>query len=95
MFKCKHKRQEEKNCYYEDYHCVEYDIYCKDCGKYLGHWAYGYSDVEENLYFEKWYNRLFYKENIQHLGNDGIELTYKENQEAQIDVLQELLEGRK
>ena len=60
MYKCKHKRQEEKNCYYEDYHCVEYDIYCKDCGKYLGHWAYGYSDVEENLYFEKWYNRLFY-----------------------------------
>ena len=35
MFKCKHKRQEEKNCYYEDYHCVEYDIYCKDCKKYL------------------------------------------------------------
>ena len=35
------------------------------------------------------------KENIQHLGNDGIELTYKENQEAQIDVLQELIEGRK
>lgn len=60
MSKCKHKRQEQRNCYYENYYCVEYDVYCRDCEKYLGHWAYGHSDVEENLYFEKWYNRLFY-----------------------------------
>ena len=31
MSKCKHKRQEERNCYYENYYCVEYDVYCKDC----------------------------------------------------------------
>lgn len=60
MKKCKHKHWEERNNYYEDYHCVEYDVYCEDCGQYLGHWAYGHSDVEENIKFEKWYNRLFY-----------------------------------
>ena len=29
---------------------------------------------------------------VKHLGNDGIELTYKENAEAQIEALQSLLE---
>ena len=60
MKRCKHLHREERNRYIEDYHCVECDVYCSDCGQYLGYWAYGYSDVEENIYFEKWYNRLFY-----------------------------------
>ena len=35
------------------------------------------------------------KENIKYLGNDGLELTYKEEYQAQIQILQELLGGER
>lgn len=62
--KCKHKNHEDKNICVGGYNipdgCVtEYDIYCKDCGVYLGHWAYGTDDLWQDKY-NKWYNRLFY-----------------------------------
>ena len=60
MKRCKHKHWEERNILKEDYYTVEYDVYCEDCGKYLGHWNYGCSDVEENIKFEKWYNRAIH-----------------------------------
>lgn len=60
MKKCKHIHITERNQLYDEHGIIEYDVYCEDCEKYLGHWAYGYSDVEENLYFEKWYNRFIY-----------------------------------
>lgn len=52
MSKCKHKRHEERNTIREDYHTVEYDIYCADCGEYLAHWAYGTVDIEYTLNYE-------------------------------------------
>ena len=49
--KCKHKHEEIRNEEIGGYNIpesctTEYDIYCKDCGKYLGHWDYGSSDLE-------------------------------------------------
>ena len=49
--KCKHKHKETKNEEIGGYNIpesctTEYDIYCKDCGKYLGHWYYGSTDLE-------------------------------------------------
>lgn len=49
--KCKHKREESRNEEIGGYNIpdgctTEYDIYCKDCGEYLGHWAYGNTDLE-------------------------------------------------
>jgi hypothetical protein len=49
--KCKHKHEETKNVEIGGYNIpesctTEYDIYCKDCGKYLGHWYYGNTDLE-------------------------------------------------
>lgn len=52
MSKCKHKHHEERNTIREDYHTVEYDIYCADCGEYLAHWAYGIVDIEYTLNYE-------------------------------------------
>ena len=51
MIKCKHKHEETKNEEIGGYNIpegctTEYDIYCKDCGEYLGHWAYGTTDLE-------------------------------------------------
>lgn len=55
MKKCKHKHIETKNEEIGGYNIpdgctTEYDIYCSDCGEYLGHWAYGSTDCEY------WYN---------------------------------------
>lgn len=49
--KCKHKHEETRNKEIGGWNVpdgctTEYDIYCKDCGKYLGHWAYGSTDLE-------------------------------------------------
>lgn len=52
MKKCKHRHHEERNIIREDYHTVEYDIYCEDCEEYLGHWAYGLTDIEYYLNYE-------------------------------------------
>lgn len=54
MKKCKHKNEGIRNQEVGGYNipddCLcEYDIYCKDCGKYLGHWSYGYYDEEYNF----------------------------------------------
>ena len=49
MKKCKHKNQFDENIYYDEYGAVEYDTYCANCGKYLGHWAYGYYDLDYSL----------------------------------------------
>ena len=51
MRKCKHKRQTTKNEEVGGYNIpegltTEYDLICSDCGKYLGHWAYGNTDLE-------------------------------------------------
>lgn len=39
---------EERNVYTQDingiFTPVEWDLHCKGCGQYLGHWAYGYWD---------------------------------------------------
>lgn len=64
--KCKHKNHEHKNIDIGGWNipdgCVtEYDIYCKDCGRYLGHWAYGYDDIGEYEYYNKWYRKLLNK----------------------------------
>lgn len=52
MKKCKHKHHEERCVIREDYHTVEYDIYCSDCGEYLAHWAYGTVDPEYTINYE-------------------------------------------
>ncbi|MCI9245586.1 MAG: hypothetical protein HFJ30_00290 [Clostridia bacterium] len=52
MRKCKHKHHGERNVIREDYHTVEYDIYCEDCGEYLAHWAYGTVDPEYTINYE-------------------------------------------
>lgn len=49
--KCKHKHEETRNEEIGGYNIpdgctTEYDIYCKDCGKHLGHWYYGHTDLE-------------------------------------------------
>lgn len=38
---CGNCEEERRNVYMEDYFVVEYMSYCKNCGKYLGHFAYG------------------------------------------------------
>lgn len=70
--KCKHKHEETRN---EDIGgwnipegvTTEYDIYCKDCGQYLGHWAYGNTDLEYFLNTANFYQKFkFYiKDKIQ------------------------------
>ena len=65
--KCKHKHHEERNYEVGGYNIpdgctTEYDIYCKDCGKKLGHWAYGYTDIGYYLNYElNWVQRIFAK----------------------------------
>ena len=43
---CGCKETEERNVYKDDingiFTTVEYDEYCKGCGKYLGHYSYGH-----------------------------------------------------
>lgn len=39
---CGNKEFEKFNEYKEDYYVVEYSLKCKECGKVVGHWAYGY-----------------------------------------------------
>lgn len=39
---CGNYEEEKKDIYTEDcYGIVEYKLYCKNCGKYLGHFVYG------------------------------------------------------
>jgi len=33
--------KEVRNEHFEDAILVEYDLHCKECGSYLGHFAYG------------------------------------------------------
>lgn len=43
---CGCKETEQRNIYKEDidgiFVEVEYSLYCKDCGRYLGHYEYGH-----------------------------------------------------
>lgn len=46
MKRCKHKNLVEKNMISGGYNIPlgtieEYDIFCKDCGKWLAYWSYG------------------------------------------------------
>lgn len=64
MRKCKHKVHTTANVEIGGYNIpdgctTEYDIVCKDCGEYLGHWAYGYSDLDYHLKYElKFFQRI-------------------------------------
>ncbi len=49
MKKCKHENQFDENIYYDEHGAIEYDTFCANCGKYLGHWAYGYYDLDYDL----------------------------------------------
>lgn len=68
--KCKHKQHEIKNEEIGGYNIpdgttTEYDIYCKDCGKYLGHWAYGETDLDYHLKYKlNWWKKLLFKIHI-------------------------------
>lgn len=52
MKRCKHKNQFDENIYYDEHGAIEYDTFCANCGKYLGHWAYGYYDLDYTLNYE-------------------------------------------
>ncbi|MCI8446481.1 MAG: hypothetical protein HFH31_03185 [Bacilli bacterium] len=57
MKKCKHKIHTTTNREVGGYNILEgitteYDIICAECGEKLGHWAYGYADVEYYLNYE-------------------------------------------
>lgn len=46
--KCKHKEIEEFREMFDEQGLIECDLYCKTCGAYLGHWAYGhYFDISK------------------------------------------------
>lgn len=88
MKKCKHKYEESRNEDIGGYNipegCItEYDIFCKDCGKYLGHWAYGSTDLEYFLNTASTFQRIkFYiKDKIQHLKNKKYNRQYEDNQD--------------
>lgn len=63
--RCKHKHEETRNEEVGGYNIpdgctTEYDIYCSDCGEYLGHWAYGSTDLEYFLKTAGIFKRLKY-----------------------------------
>jgi hypothetical protein len=41
---CKGENLEEINHSYIGYTVCEYDYYCKDCKKIVGHWSYGHPE---------------------------------------------------
>lgn len=65
--KCKHKIHTTANVEIGGYNIpdgvtTEYDIVCAECGEKLGHWAYGYPDLEYHLNYElNWWKRILAK----------------------------------
>lgn len=50
---CSHSETFKADYYYEEGYLVEYGVFCKECGKRLGTWAYGsYSECEDDEYYE-------------------------------------------
>lgn len=83
MKKCKHKcayesRNEEIGGYnIPEGVTTEYDIYCSKCGEYLGHWAYGSTDIEYHLNYElNWWKRILAKLHIQ-ITDAKLKIKYK------------------
>lgn len=68
--KCKHKIHTTANEIHGGYNepegiTTEYDIVCEICGEKLGHWAYGYTDLEYYLRYElNWWQRILFKLHI-------------------------------
>lgn len=83
MKKCKHKcaheiRNEEIGGYnIPEGVTTEYDIYCSKCGEYLGHWAYGSTDLEYHLNYElNWWKRILFKLNLK-ITDTKLKIKYK------------------